>query len=192
MADKFLNDNGLLYLWSKIKALVSGKVDKADGMGLSSNDFTDSEKTKLSGLSNYTHPTSGITAGTYRSVTVDTQGHITGGTNPTTLSGYGITDAVSTSAKGQANGVASLGSDGKVPTSQLPSYVDDIVEGYYYNGKFYETSAHTSELTAEGGKIYIDLETNLCYRYGGTTFVQITSADMVAITNEEIDTIVAS
>ena len=41
----------------------------------------------------YTHPTSGVTAGTYRSVTVDANGHVTGGTNPTTLAGYGITDA---------------------------------------------------------------------------------------------------
>ena len=41
----------------------------------------------------YTHPSSGVTAGTYRSVTVNTQGHVTAGTNPTTLSGYGITDA---------------------------------------------------------------------------------------------------
>jgi len=41
----------------------------------------------------YTHPTSGVTAGTYRSVTVNAQGHVTGGTNPTTLAGYGITDA---------------------------------------------------------------------------------------------------
>lgn len=40
----------------------------------------------------YTHPTSGVTAGTYKSVTVDAQGHVTAGTNPTTLSGYGITD----------------------------------------------------------------------------------------------------
>lgn len=37
--------------------------------------------------------TSGVGAGTYRSVTVDTYGRVTGGTNPTTLSGYGITDA---------------------------------------------------------------------------------------------------
>ncbi len=41
----------------------------------------------------YTHPTSGVSAGTYTSVTVDTNGHVTTGTNPTTLSGYGITDA---------------------------------------------------------------------------------------------------
>ena len=41
----------------------------------------------------YSHPESGVAAGTYRSVTVNTQGHITAGANPTTLSGYGITDA---------------------------------------------------------------------------------------------------
>lgn len=45
--------------------------------------------------SGYTHPNSGVTAGTYRSVTVNTQGHVTAGTNPTTLAGYGITDAAS-------------------------------------------------------------------------------------------------
>ena len=41
----------------------------------------------------YTHPNSGVAAGTYRSVTVNAQGHVTGGSNPTTLAGYGITDA---------------------------------------------------------------------------------------------------
>lgn len=41
----------------------------------------------------YSHPSSGVTAGTYKSVTVDGNGHVTGGSNPTTLSGYGITDA---------------------------------------------------------------------------------------------------
>ncbi len=43
----------------------------------------------------YTHPSSGVTAGTYKSVTVNAQGHVTAGTNPTTLAGYGITDAAS-------------------------------------------------------------------------------------------------
>lgn len=46
-----------------------------------------------------THNTSGVTAGTYKSVTVDKYGHVTAGTNPTTLSGYGITDALSSSTK---------------------------------------------------------------------------------------------
>ena len=66
--------------------------------------FTAAERTKLSGISananNYSHPNSGVTAGTYKSVTVNVQGHVTGGTNPTTLAGYGITDAES---KGAAN-----------------------------------------------------------------------------------------
>ena len=55
------------------------------------------DKLKLDGISPnataYTHPTSGVGAGTYKSVTVNTLGHVTGGTNPTTLAGYGITDA---------------------------------------------------------------------------------------------------
>ena len=46
-----------------------------------------------------THNTSGVKAGTYKSVIVDTYGHVTAGTNPTTLSGYGITDALSSSTK---------------------------------------------------------------------------------------------
>ena len=41
----------------------------------------------------YSHPNSGVSAGTYKSVTVNAQGHVTAGSNPTTLSGYGITDA---------------------------------------------------------------------------------------------------
>ena len=60
------------------------------------------------------------TAGTYKSVTTDAYGRVTSGTNPTTLAGFGITDAVSTSEKGAANGVATLDANGLVPTSQLP------------------------------------------------------------------------
>ena len=41
----------------------------------------------------YTHPNSGVMAGTYKSVTVNAQGHVTAGSNPTTIAGYGITDA---------------------------------------------------------------------------------------------------
>lgn len=53
----FLNYDGLLYFWQKIKALLAGKVDKIDGKGLSTNDYTTAEKSKLAGLKNYTHPT---------------------------------------------------------------------------------------------------------------------------------------
>lgn len=103
-----------------------------------------------------------------------------------------LDNKVNTSVLGQAGGVATLDETGKVPSTQLPSYVDDVVEGYYYEGKFYEEEAHATEVAGESDKIYIDLKTNLSYRYGGTTYVVITSSDMTAITNAEIDNVVAS
>ena len=62
-----------------------------------------------SGTRTLSHANSGVTAGTYRSVTVNATGHVTAGTNPTTLSGYGITDAKI------ANGVITLGSNTITP-----------------------------------------------------------------------------
>ena len=50
---KFLDSTGLTQLWTRITSLLGGKVDKVDGKGLSTNDFTSAEKTKLEGLSNY-------------------------------------------------------------------------------------------------------------------------------------------
>ena len=71
--------------------------------------------------------------------------------------------------------VPTLDSNGKILETYLPSYVDDVVEGYYYDGKFYTTSAHTTEIPAETGKIYVDIPSNVTYRWGGTTYVPITN-----------------
>ena len=62
---------------------------------------------------------------------------------------------------------ATLGSDGKVPASQLPSYVDDVVE-YSAKAKF--------PATGETGKIYVDLSTNKTYRWGGSAYVEISAS----------------
>ena len=55
------------------------------------------DKKKLDGIAdranNYVHPDSGIKAGSYKQVSVNAQGHVTGGSNPNTLQGYGIIDA---------------------------------------------------------------------------------------------------
>lgn len=96
---------------------------------------------------------------------------------------------LNTAARGAKNGVASLDANGLIPSSQLPSFVDDVIEGYYSDGKFYKEATHKTEITGATGKIYVDLSTNLSYRYGGSAYVQITSSDMVAITNTEIDAI---
>lgn len=107
------------------------------------------------------------------------------------------------STKGTAHNAANLGGlpaakyvhtedDGKIDSSVLPSYVDDVIEGYYHNGNFYEDEAHDKQIKAETGKIYVDL-TNpaepISYRYSGSVFTQIVSSDMVEITNDEINNI---
>lgn len=87
----------------------------------------------------------------------------------------GDVGAIAASAKGAANGVASLGADGKVPSTQLPSYVDDVLEGYVSDDlkKFYKDSAKSSEYTGETGKIYVDMTNNKTYRWSGSTYVVI-------------------
>ena len=79
------------------------------------------------------------------------------------------------SEKAANGGVATLGNDGKVPSSQLPSYVDDVLEGYLNatDGKFYEEDTYTTEIPAEGGKIYVDLATSKTYRWGGSAYAVI-------------------
>lgn len=81
---KYLDNNGLLYLWQKIKTLLAGKVDAVSGKGLSTNDFTDALKTKLDGIAAganaYTHPSyTSKTSGLYK-ITVDGTGHVSGAT----------------------------------------------------------------------------------------------------------------
>ena len=66
-----------------------------------------------------------------------------------------------------AGNYATLGNDGKVPSSQLPSYVDDVLE---YNSR----SAFPA--TGEAGKIYIAKDTNKTYRWSGSDYVEISAS----------------
>lgn len=66
--------------------------------------------------------------------------------------------------KGTANGVAELDSGGKVPSSQLPSYVDDVLE--------YSTVS-SFPATGEAGKIYVATTTNKSYRQSGSGYSEI-------------------
>ena len=75
--------------------------------------------------------------------------------------------------KGAASGIATLDTEGKVPSSQLPSYVDDVIDGYFYNSAFYADEDHTQLLEAETGKIYVDLPSKVSYRYSGSVYVAI-------------------
>ena len=86
---------------------------------------------------------------------------------------------LNTTLRGSANGLAELDATGKVPSTQLPSFVDDVIEGYLSGGKFYMESAHTTQITGESGKIYIDLSTEKTYRWSGSAFVVI--SDTIAL-----------
>jgi len=70
------------------------------------------------------------------------------------------------SLKGSPNGLAELDSGGFVKTSQLPSYVDDVLEF---------TNIASLPVTGEAGKIYITLNTNITYRWSGSGYVPIGS-----------------
>ena len=173
------------------------KVDKVVGKQLSTEDYTTAEKSKLAGIAssanNYTHPASGVGAGIYRSVTVDTNGHITAGTNPTTVSGYGLTDAhtktevstllalkINNSEKGVANGVATLDANGKVVLTQIP---DSVLGQLEYQGVWDFTTLPTA---TQKGQYWIASVSGNGYIVGdwavwnGLSFDKVGNTDAVA------------
>lgn len=87
-----------------------------------------------------------------------------------------ITDI--TKSMGAANGIATLDDSGHVPSTQLPSYVDSVTEGYVSEDKtkFYEDSTKTKEIKGESGKIYLDVVSLRTYRWGGTLFAEISES----------------
>lgn len=74
---------------------------------------------------------------------------------------------VITSQKNIANGIAGLDQNGLIPSSILPSYVDDVLE-------FANEEAFPK--TGEGGKIYVALDTNLTYRWSGSKYIEISKS----------------
>ena len=99
--------------------------------------------------------------------------------------GAGDVGAIPSSAKGAKNGVASLDANGLVPSSQLPSYVDDVLEGYIASDakNFYKDSSKSSAYSPETGKIYVDLTNNKTYRWSGTTYVVISETQPLGTTS---------
>ena len=83
-----------------------------------------------------------------------------------TAVGTAVKARILSSEKGVANGVATLDGTGKIPSAQLPSYVDDVVE--YANLAAFPG-------TGSNGILYIALDTNKQYRWAGSTYQQITS-----------------
>lgn len=163
---KFLDENGLLYLWGKMKTLLGGKVDKAEGKGLSSNDFTTDEKTKLARLENYT-----LTA-----ATADTLGGVKVGPR------LSISDGVLSADEASWDSIT-----GK-PELALKS---DLASLYRYKGSV----TNYASLPASGntaGDVWNVEATGMNYAWTGEGWDALGEAFQIeAITNAEIDSITA-
>ena len=94
--------------------------------------------------------------------------------------------------KGKANGFASLDGNGLVPSSQLPSYVDDVIEAYatydisetgkLSNIKLYSDPDHAKPITGESGKIYLNITQDqppYQFRWSGTQFVDSNTSSLI-------------
>lgn len=134
----YLDETGLSYFWGKIKQHVTSSVDDA---------VSEVGSYTINGYEINTNPVLDKADIGLSNVTNDAQ--------------------VKRTEMGAANGVATLGSDSKIPASQLPSYVDDVLE---YDNK----SAFPK--TGETGKIYVAKDTNLTYRWSGSDYVEISQS----------------
>jgi hypothetical protein len=138
------------------------------------NNYTTTEKSKLAG----------IQAGAEVNVNADWNA-VSGDAQILNKPTIPLVDSVPTS--GSTNAVSS-GSvftalsfkadlvGGKVPAYQLPSFVDDVLEGYYNGTSFFIDSDFATLMTGETGKIYINLLNNTSYRYTGSVYVQISNS----------------
>ena len=117
----------------------------------------------VAGSGAYNNTTGVITIPTNNNQITNGAGYITGITsgNVTTALGFTPENAAN---KGIANGYASLDGGGLVPSTQLPSYVDDVLE-------FANLAALPA--TGETGKIYVALDTNKIYRWSGSAYIEV-------------------
>jgi hypothetical protein len=131
-------DAGTIYFTTDTKRIYKGSVQYSSGTGvagLSYNDSTD------------------VFTITYAD-----------GTTSTISFAAELSAKENTANKGVANGYAGLDASGKVPSAQLPAFVDDVLE--YANLAAFPA-------TGETGKIYVAIDTNKTYRWGGSAYVVI-------------------
>ena len=84
---------------------------------------------------------------------------------------------LASATSGDVVGVATLDENGMVPSAQLPSYVDDVIECKVATDKASATLASdNSAITPETGKIYVDVDTNKTYRWSGSQYTEISES----------------
>ncbi len=160
------------YTKEELDAKFNDKVDKVPGKSL----VDDTEIDKLSNLPNKSDLDSAIADAKKAGTDAQTNltAHIGNKENPHKVTkvqvglGNVTNDAqVKRSEMGTASGVATLDENGLVPSSQLPSFVDDVLEFDLKNN---------FPTTGETGKIYVAKDSNLTYRWSGTQYVEISAS----------------
>ena len=218
---KFLDENGLLYFWQKI---VNKFVAKESGKGLSSNDFTSAEKEKLAGIAEgankYILPTAsaetlgGVKVGMGLSVSPEGVLSATGGGEadavswenvagkPTTIAGYGITDAYTKSEiDGKVSSVYKPGgalnfADLPEPSASNLGYVYSVNDAFMTDDRFLASEPVEYPIGTNVVVVSVLVEGLPQYKFDVLAgFVDLSEfmkkTDVVAITNQEIDTIVS-
>lgn len=208
---KYVDSNGLLYVWQKIKTLFNGKVDKVEGKQLSTNDYTTEEKNKLAGLNNYELPTA--SASVLGGVKVGAGLAINEGVLSAT--GGGTADAVDWSnVQNKPTKVSEFTNDSGFQTAeQVSSAIDAATDGLatetYVNNKIssvYKYKGSVANQAAlpqspETGDVYNLEDTGMNVAWDGTKWdnlgitIDLSSyvqeSELVAITNQEIDELFA-
>ena len=178
----YLDENGLTYLWSKIKTLVGGKVDKVDGKGLSTNDYTTTEKNKLAGIAananNYSLPTAsanvkgGIKVGTNLSM----NGEVLNATDTTysaaTQSANGLMSAAD---KKKLDGIAAGANAYSLPTASASTKGGvKVGAGLTISSEVLKADVTTAILNAAKSEVldlaneYTDSKVTSVYKYKGS------------------------
>ncbi|WAD26691.1 hypothetical protein OS670_20195 [Pseudomonadaceae bacterium T75] len=156
------NGSGMIVGYPANAALgLAGKVDKAEGQSL----MTDAERAKLGGIE------AGATANATDAQLRDRATH-TGTQAIDTVSGLQavLDEKIDTTERGVSGGVATLDEYARIPSSQLPSYVDDVLEF---------PTRDDFPATGEGGKIYIAVNQGTQanptrqYRWTGSVYAEI-------------------
>lgn len=160
------------------QSALDGKVDKEEGKSLVANSLI----TKLEGLDDQDTMDAAIenVKNTIDQYTVN--GHKIS-ENPTlTKTDVGLGNVtneaqIPLSQKGAANGVATLSENGKVPASQLPTYVDDVLEGTLVSTTEFTPNEGQQGEVKQSGVVYVDTTTNKSYRWSGSQYV-MTGSDL--------------
>lgn len=188
MSKKFLDSDGLLYVWNKIKTALSGKVDAVAGKQLSTNDYTNEEKQKLAALSEGDF--------TLTPATTSTLGGVIIGRN-LTVNGDGVLSADVVEyeeATSSDAGLMSSTDKAKLDAfSSASSYVlkSDVVNAYVYKGSVANMSLLPSN--AANGDVYNVEADGMNYAWTGTAWDALGGSFAVdTMTNSDIDAIFAT